>query len=443
VAALAPRPCDLLVRAGVVLTQDEARLAIRDGAVAVADGTIAAVGPAREIEPAFAPARTIRLDPGLLLPGLVNAHTHAPMTLLRGLADDLPLLEWLEMHIWPVEARLSPELCRLGARLACAEMIRTGTTCFTDMYFFAEQIGLAAEETGLRASVGEGFFAFPSPFFPTAEACWRTIEALQARFAGHGRVRTLVSPHAVFSTSPEILRESLDLAERLGLSWQIHCAESRAETALCLAKFDKRPVELLDGIGALSSRALLVHCVDLTDQEIERIAASGARVAHNPSSNHKLGSGIAPVERLVAAGASVGLGTDGAASNNQLNLFQEMRQAALGAKAARLDPTVLPARTVLDMATRHGAACAGWPEVGRIEAGRPADLIALDLASPNLVPLHNPVSQAVYAASGQEVRLTVVAGQVLYEDGRFATLDWPVLAREAASAAAWLARRRA
>lgn len=438
-----PAPCDLLIQADFVLTQDDSRRVIQGGGVAVADGKIAALGQWSEIEPAFAPRRTIRLGPALLLPGLVNAHTHASMTLMRGLADDLPLLEWLTKHIWPVEARLSPELTRLGALLACAEMLRTGATCFLDMYFWADQVGLAVDESGLRATVGEGFFAFPSPFFPTAESCWRAIEALQARFAGHGRIRTIVSPHAVFTTSPEVLAESFKVAERLDLSWQIHCAESRAETELCLEKFGKRPLEVLSGLGLLAPRSVLAHCVDVTEEEIALLAASGTRIVHNSGSNHKLGSGIAPVERLLAAGAIVGLGTDGAASNNQLNVFQEMRLTALSAKAATLDPTVLPAQEALDMATLGGASCAGWPEIGVLSPGRPADLIALDATAPNLTPVHNPLSQVVYAATGQEVRLTVVAGRVLFEDGQFLTLDWPALRREAIAAATWLAQKRA
>jgi 5-methylthioadenosine/S-adenosylhomocysteine deaminase len=432
-----PRRCDLLVRADAIVTQDGERRVLTDAAVAVTDGLVAEVGDYANLAAAYEPEQTLDLSGKMLLPGLVNGHTHLPMTLQRGLADDLPLMEWLQNHIWPVEAKLNETLLASGAKLGCAELIRTGCTTFLNGYFHEQITGQAVSDCGLRAVLGEGFFAFPSPFFATAEDCWNTVRALDERYRDHPRLRSAVTPHAVYTVEPDQLAESFELAESLDIPWQTHLAESPMETALCLEKHGMRPVEILRSLNLLSPRTTLHHCVDVTDEEIALLADRGVNVVHNPASNLKLCSGLSPVQKLLDAGVNVGLGTDGAASNNQLNMFRDMGLAALVGKVSHGDASAVSAQTALDMATRNSARCLGWPELGRIEAGCPADMCALDLASPNLMPMFNPVSHAVYAATGLEVCMTMTAGEVLYLYGDFRTLDMTALREEATECAKW------
>ncbi|WP_319584857.1 amidohydrolase [uncultured Pseudodesulfovibrio sp.] len=434
----ASRACDLLVRADAVITQDDARRVLTDAAVAIGDGLVLEVGDYADLDARWVPRQRLDLSGKMVMPGLVNGHTHLPMTLLRGFADDLPLMEWLEGHIWPVEAKLNEDMLDIGARLGCAELIRTGCTAFLNGYFHEHITGDAASSCGLRAVLGEGFFAFPSPFFPTAEACWEAIRELEARFSNNPLVRTAVTPHAAFTVPPEILAASYELAESLDIPWQTHLAESPIETSVCLGKYGMRPVEILRREGLLSPRVTLHHCVDVEEREIAQLAASGANVVHNPASNLKLCSGMSPVQAMLDAGVNVGLGTDGASSNNQLNMFRDMGLAALLGKIRHGDARAVNAQAALDMATRNSARCLGWPELGRIEAGYPADMIALDLFSPNLMPVFNHVSHAVYASTGMEVCMTMVAGEVLYLYGDFRTLDVSGLRKEAVRCAKWV-----
>lgn len=437
-SASAPRACDLLVRADAVVTQDDDRRVLTCAAVAIDDGLVLEVGDYADLDARYEPAQRLDMSGKMLLPGLVNGHTHLPMTLLRGFADDLPLMEWLEGHIWPVEAQLDEDLLGIGARLGCAELIRTGCTAFLNGYFHEHLTGDVASKCGLRAVLGEGFFAFPSPFFSTAEACWEAIRGLEERFRDDPLVRTAVTPHAAFTVPPEVLAASFELAESLNIPWQTHLAESSTETAVCLGKYGMRPVEILRREGLLSPRVTLHHCVDVEEREIVQLAASRANVVHNPASNLKLCSGMSPVQEMLDAGVNVGLGTDGASSNNQLNMFRDMGLAALMGKVRHGDASAVNAQTALDMATRNSARCLGWPELGRIEAGFPADMIALDLYSPNLMPVFNHVSHAVYAATGMEVCMTMVAGEVLYLYGEFRTLDVSDLRKEAVRCARWV-----
>jgi len=430
-------PCELLVLADVIVTQDAERRVVRDGAVAVAGDAITAVGPRAEIEPAAQAERVIDLGHALLLPGLVNAHGHAAMSLFRGVADDLPLMEWLQGHIWPLEKRLTPRLVHLGGLIACAEMLATGTTCFADMYLYEHEIAAAAEAAGMRAVTAEGVIRTPTMTYATLEEGLELIERLHRRYDGHPLVGCAVMAHAVYTTDADALRRSFALAERLDLRWMIHAAESAAETELCLKTFGKRPLAYLDSLELLGRRTTLFHCVDLIPEEIELLGKRGAAVVHCPRSNMKLGNGFAPIQALRQAGVAVGLGTDGPASNNDLSMFREMGVCARVQKAFRNDPALLPAQAVLDMATRDGAAALGLPHIGRLERGARADMTALDLSSPNLMPLHDPVSQAVYAATGGEVRLTMVNGRVLYMDGQHLTLDLPDLLAEAREIVAW------
>jgi 5-methylthioadenosine/S-adenosylhomocysteine deaminase len=434
-------PCDLLVSAAVVLTQNPERDILTDGAVACLGGTIVAVGPAAELRRAFAPARDLDLGRAMLLPGLINSHTHAPMTLLRGAADDLPLMDWLHNHIFPLEAHLTPELVHLGALLGCAEMIATGTTAFLDMYLLERGTAKAAQSSGLRAVVGEVLFGFPSPAYADLDAGLDLVRAMHAELGG-GRVRAAVMPHALYTCPPELLTRSYALAEELDLVWHTHLAETVNEAALAEQNHHQSPVEYMLDLGLLSPRSTLAHVVFPTRDEIDILVSTGAHAVHCPESNMKLASGVAPVPDLLDAGVSLGLGTDGPCSNNNLNMFEEMGTAALLHKSELRDPAKLTAQQALDLATLGGAACLGQPNLGSLAPGQAADFCALDLTAPNMLPLFDPVAQAVHAATGQEVRLTVVDGHILYQDGRFSTIDYPSLVREMEGVQAWVRRNR-
>ncbi len=422
--------CQTLVHAGVLVTQDAERRILAPGALAISGGVIHDVGPAGELAARWQPVERLDLGNMLVLPGLVNAHSHAAMTFLRGLADDMPLMEWLTGRIFPVEARLTADIVRLGSLLGFAEMLRTGTTAAMDMYLFEGAVLEAAEEAGLRCVGGEAVFGFPSAAFPNAGAALSATRGLAERYAGHERISVAVNCHSVYTTTPEIITACRDLALELGLPLHMHLAETRRETERCLAEHGLRPLEYCRGLDVLDARCTFAHVVDVTDAELDLLAASGAAVAHNPSSNMKLASGAAPVAAMLGRGLAVGLGTDGPASNNQCNLFQEMGRAALLHKLVSGDPASVPAQAVLDMATLGGAAALRAPHVGSLAPGLAADLIALDLAEPNLQPMYAPVSHLVYAATGHEVRLTMVAGEVLYRDGSFSRFDYDALRRE-------------
>ncbi len=441
-------PCDLLVSARVVLTQNQDREVLTDGAVAIMGRTIAAVGPAVDLRRDFAPARDLNLGESLLMPGLINAHTHASMTLLRGAADDLPLMDWLNTHIFPLEAKLSPELAHLGALLGCAEMLSFGTTAFLDMYLLERATARAARESGLRAVVGEVLFGFPSPAYRNMEEGLDLVRAMHEELGPSGRVRTAVMPHSLYTCPPELLTKSFALAEELDLLWHTHLAETISETARAQHEFHQYPVEYMLDLGLLSPRSTLAHVVFPTPDEIDILVSTGAHVVHCPESNMKLASGVSPIPDLLAAGVSLGLGTDGPCSNNNLNLFEEMGTAALLHKSEALDPTRITAQQVLDLATLGGAACLnqngqGQNGLGSLAPGKVADFCALDLTAPNMMPLFDPVAQAVYAATGQEVRLTVVDGVVRYQDGRYTDIDFPLLIQEMDKVRDWVKRNRA
>lgn len=437
-ATSAPSPCDLLIKADVVVTQDDSRSIIHEAGIAICDDRVEAVGKYTELATQFKPTSRLDLSGKMVLPGLVNGHTHLPMTLFRGFADDLPLMEWLEDHIWPVESQLNEDMLTIGAQLGCAELIRTGCTSFLNGYFHENITGNIASSSGVRAVLGEGFFSFPSPMFPSAKHCWDTNRDLYSRFAGDPLIRMAITPHAAFTVAPDEMVTSFELAEELDIPWQIHLAESEAETALCIQKYGKRPIRLLNDLDLLTERTTLHHCVDVTDEEIQILAETKVNVVHNPASNLKLCSGLSPVQKMLDAGITLGLGTDGASSNNQLNMFRDMALAALIGKIRHNDASAVNAQSVLDMATRGSAKCLGWPELGRIEKGYPADIVALDLFSPNLMPTYNHISHAVYAATGMEVCMTMVAGEILYLYEDFKTLDIKALRDRALRAKKWI-----
>lgn len=428
----------MLIHADVAVTQDDTRRIIHDAGIAITDGLIADIGSYADLAASYSPTDRLDLKGKMVMPGLVNGHIHLPMTLFRGYADDLPLMEWLENHIWPVEFQLTDDMLEIGALIGCAELIRTGTTAMLNGYFHEWITGNVVSECGLRAVLGEGFFSFPSPHFPTANDCWDTIRGLDNQFSDNPLLRTAVTPHAAFTVKPEEISASYQLACELEIPWQIHIAESAVETTLCVEKYGKRPIKILEDAGVLTKRTTLHHCVDISDDEIFLLAENGVNVVHNPASNQKLCSGLAPVQKLLDAGVNVGLGTDGASSNNQLNLFRDMGLAAITGKISHGSASAVSAQSVLDMATRGSARCLGWPELGQLAQGHPADVIALDLAHPNMLPMYNPVSQTVYAATGKEVCMTMVNGQILYQDDEYKTLDIHQLRTAAKQAAKWV-----
>lgn len=425
--------CDTLMHAAHILTQDDARSEYENASIAIANGRIAAIGPRAYMAGRWQAGRMLDLGASILMPGLINAHTHGAMTFLRGFADDLPLMDWLTQNIFPVEARLTPHIVEYGSLLAYAEMLRTGTTATKDMYIFEDAVFKAAHTAGIRCMGGEVVFNFPSaactgPNF--ADAALERTRDYVARYAEHPRIGVIMCPHSVYTTTPELLVRCKDMAETLGIPLHIHLAESSAETAQCYDVFGTRPVALCHSLGLLGPRTSLAHVVDVNDADMDTIAASGAITVHCPASNMKLASGVAPVTEMLARGITVALGTDGAASNNQINMFAEMRMAALLHKVHRKDPTAMPAQCVLDMATRNGAIALQQPDLGRLVVGGPADIIALDLHSPNMQPMYTAPSHIVYAATGCEVRLTMVAGEILYEDGVYTRFDYAALCDE-------------
>lgn len=358
----------------------------------------------------------------LVLPGFVNCHTHAAMTLLRGYADDLPLMAWLEEKIWPREAYLEKEDIYWGTQLAVLEMLKSGTTTFADMYFMMEETAQVALESGIRACLSRGMIGSGE----NAEQAITESEQLVRTWhgQGEGRITCLFGPHAPYTCPPAYLQRVMGLADAYGIGMHIHLAETRQEIVEVTEKYGLSPVELLESIGFFEGRHVLAaHCVHLTDQEIEILAKHQVGIAHNPESNMKLASGIAPVPKLLARGALVGLGTDGAASNNNLDMLEEMRTCALLHKVATMDPTVLPAGVVLEMATRKGAKALGLSQVGFLAPGQKADLLLLNLAQPHLTPLHDPVANLVYAAQSTDVQTVIIDGKIIMKDHQMMTMD--------------------
>ncbi len=416
-------PADILIMNGLVLTMDSRQRTIPAGAVAICEDRIVAVGKADEVA-TRQPGRVIDARGGIIMPGLVNTHTHAAMTLFRGLADDLPLMTWLNDHIFPAEAALDPHQVYCGALLACAEMIMSGTTTFCDMYLFEDAVARAAQKAGMRAVVGEVLFDFTSPNYGSPAQGFAYTESLIESYRSDPLITIAVEPHSPYLCAPAVLTQASALARQHGIPMVIHLAETAGEVATIRERYGRTPVEHLEALGVLAPNVLACHCVALTEHDIELLKRRDVKVSHNPESNMKLASGIAPVPQLLEAGVCVGLGTDGAASNNNLDLFLEMDTAAKLHKVHRLDPTVLDAGTVLRMATIDGARALGLSErIGSLEPGKLADVIILDTHKPHLVPMYHPVSQLVYAARGSDVDAAVINGRIVMEHGRILTFD--------------------
>ena len=370
----------------------------------------------------FSPERRIDGAGKLLIPGLINSHTHVPMTILRNAADDLKFHEWLFGRILPLEEKLFPEDCYWGTQLGLMEMLRTGTTCFLDMYFHIDHIAQAISDAGARAVLSRGLMGGAED--PSGgERRLREAEDEVFRWRGHENLSFMLAPHAPYTCDPGYQREVAQTAKQLGLGIHTHIAESVREVEEIVTTYGKRPAALLEESGLLTNKTVAAHCVHLDGADIERLARCGVHVAHNPVSNLKLANGIAPVPKLLAAGVNVALGTDGAASNNTLNLFRDLNFATLLHKGVSGNPEVVPAAQGLEMVWANGALALGLGNVGKLAEGFLADLVLIDLSHPNLQPSNDPITALAYAASGHEVALTMVGGKILYENGTYPTID--------------------
>jgi 5-methylthioadenosine/S-adenosylhomocysteine deaminase len=418
-----PKSADILVINGALLTLDANHTEIVDGAVAISQDTITAVGSANGFSD-WSAARVVDAGGGIIMPGLINTHTHAAMTCFRGLADDLQLMNWLNEHIFPAEAKLDDQKVYRGTLLACAEMIMSGTTCFCDMYLFEDAVARAASEAGMRAVVGEVLYDFDSPNYGPIEKGFEYTQKLIDAWRADPLVTIAVEPHSTYLCAPELLRKAFQLTQSLRLPLVIHLAESKSEVDQIKERYGRTPVEHLAELGILAPNVLACHCVELTENDIHLLQRFDVKVAHNAESNMKLASGVAPIPELLDKGICVGLGTDGCASNNNLDLFLEMDTVAKLHKARTLDPTTMDALSVLKMATIQAARALGLDHlIGSLEAGKKADLIIIDTNKPHLTPMYSPVSHLVYAAMGSDVATTIINGRVVMENGSLNTMD--------------------
>lgn len=423
-----------VVEARWVIPADPPRAVLDHHAVVTSEGRIREVLPVSQARDRYPGAPRIDLPGHALIPGLINLHTHAAMTLMRGLADDRALMDWLQNHIWPVESRLVSEaFVRDGTLLACAEMLRGGVTCFNDMYFYPEAAARAALAAGMRAALGIIAIEMPSAYAADAQDYLSKGLAARDNLKGEPLLSFCIAPHAPYTVSDRTFERIAMLQGELDLPLHIHVHETRDEIDQSLARHGVRPLERLQRLGLVDTNLIAVHAVHLTPQEGNLLAEKGCHVAHCPSSNLKLASGVEPPSRLLKGGVNVGLGTDGAASNNRLDLFTEMRLAALLAKGASGDPTLLPAHEVLAMATIRAARALGLDaRIGTLTPGKQADMAAVNLDALELAPCYDPLSHLVYAAGREHVSHVWVNGELLVENGHLMRLDTQELAAKAA-----------
>lgn len=416
---------DLIILGGKALLIDTNNTCLDKAAIAINDGNIIAIDQPENIARQYQAAKTINANDSLIMPGFINCHTHAAMTCFRGIADDLELMDWLNNYIFPAEAKnVNKDLAYWGSLLACAEMIKSGTTTFCDMYIFEDETARAAKQAGMRCLVGEVLFDFPSPNFKIPEEGLAYTRMLIEKWQNDPMINIIVEPHALYTCAPALLTSAKKLADDYHVPLGIHLLENKSEKKQLLQKFGKDAVLFLKDIGYLNDRLLALHCVCLSAEDIRLFADYGVKVSHNPASNMKLASGVAPVPDMLKAGITVGLGTDGCASNNNLDMIKEMSTAAKLHKVARLDPTVMNAQTVVRMATIEGARTLGMDKItGSLEVGKKADIIILGLNKPHLTPLYNEYSHLVYAASGADVDTVLINGKVVMENRSLLTID--------------------
>ena len=411
-----------LIKNATVVTMDDDRRLLPNADVVIEGAAIAGIWPTGQA-PSAGDRQTLDASGMVAIPGLINAHTHCAMTLLRGYADDMPLMPWLEKRIWPFEMKLQQEDVYWGTLLGIAEMIRGGVTCFNDMYHYFEAAARAVIDSGMRAVVSGVLLGF----LPNADERLDTAIAFAKEWQhkGDGRLVTMLGPHAPYTVADKFLARVVEGAKEAGVGVHIHVSETRGEVDDSLRDHGRTPVQRLNEIGIFDARPVLAaHCVHLTDDDIAVLAAKQVGISHCPGSNMKLSSGVAPVPKLLEAGAVVGLGTDGPASNNNLDMLEEVRLAALLHKLEGKDPTLVPAYQALEMATRGSARALGIGDrVGQIKAGMRADLVLLDFQQPHLIPRHDVISHLVYAARAGDVRTVFINGAPVMRDGRLLTLD--------------------
>jgi 5-methylthioadenosine/S-adenosylhomocysteine deaminase len=429
----ARRPISLLIVGGTVVTQNPAHQIFAPGAVAINASEIVDVGTPEAMALKYRSVDTITVRDQIILPGLINTHTHAPMVMYRGLADDLALMDWLNKYIFPAEAKtVSPEMVRIGTRIAALEMIESGTTTFADMYYFEDVIARTTREAGLRGVLGETIIQFPVADAKTPAEGLARAERYIREFKDDPLVTPAVAPHALYTNDRATLVAAAELGRRFGVPVLIHLAETEDEVRIAREQYKLSPVASLDSIGFFGPRTLAAHGIWVSDDDIAILKRRGVGVSHNPESNMKLASGAAPVTKYVKAGVALGLGTDGAASNNDLDMFEAMRQASFLAKHAEHDPTAVSARTALDLATIGGARALGMEgRIGSIEAGKRADLITVAMNSARQTPMYDPVSHLVYVTRGDDVRTTIVDGKILMRNRQVKTLDAAAVIAEA------------
>ena len=428
-----PIKIDLLINSRWIIPMVPENRVFENCALAIDQQKIVGIYPQAEAQSKFDALSVVDLADHILMPGLVNAHGHAAMSLLRGYADDLPLQPWLEEHIWPVEARvLSAEFVADGTNLAMAEMIKTGTTCFADMYFFADTVAEQVQRSGMRSQIGFTVFDFPTAGGKDPDDYIHKGLQLRDTYKGDGLIKIACAPHAPYTVGDETMRRIATYANELDMPVHIHCHETAQEVADSLKLYGCRPLQRLDDLGVLLPQTQLVHMTQIDDEDIRLIQDNNCHVVHCPESNLKLASGFCPVGKLIDAGINVAIGTDSAASNNDLDLFGELKTAALLAKAVADDASVLDAHAALRMATINGAKALGWDDqIGSLEAGKSADMIAVEISSLSQKPLYNPASQLVYSNAGSQVTHSWVAGKALLRERSLVTLDEENLIRRA------------
>jgi 5-methylthioadenosine/S-adenosylhomocysteine deaminase len=437
--ALPDDAIDLIVEGAHIVTMDAAGTVLENGAIAIDEGIILAIGPVDEITSAYAAIETLEGSRRVVMPGLINGHTHAAMTLLRGVADDLALMEWLENYIFPAEVEfVDAEFVRIGTELACWEMIRGGTTTFVDMYYFPDTIAEVVDSCGLRALISATVIDQRSPDAENADDSIAKGGGFVERWLGrNSRITPIFGPHANYTLDADQLRATREAATTYGVPISIHISESQFELQNSQDTYGMPSIEMLDSIGFFDGPVIAAHVVWPTQDEIPILAERQVGVIHNPSSNTKLASGISPVTEMLEAGVRIGLGTDGTASNNDLDMWEEMRLAAFLQKVDRMDPTVIPASTVLSMATRGGATAIGMGDsIGSLEVGKRADLIQVAFDDVHHVPTYDVISHLVYVSDEQDVATVIVDGKVLMKDRELLTIDTERVAAEANALAA-------
>lgn len=416
---------DIIISNAMIVTMDEDSRIIENGAIVIIGDKIHALGTMDEILEEYSAPKIIDGRNKLVMPGLINTHTHSPMTIFRGFADDLPLQEWLYEHIFPVEAEfINKENVIAGSKLAMLEMLKSGTTTFNDMYYYADEIAKVAEKAGIRAVISEGLIDYAVPNSETPEQGIEYTEKMIQKWADHPLVTICVAAHAPYSSSADLIKTSKALADKYNVPFNIHVAETKKEFDQMTELYGLTPVEYLDSLGVLGENVVAAHGIHLTDRDIEIFVERGVGIAHNPECNMKLASGVAPVPAILAKGGKVGLGTDGVASNNNLDMFDEMKIAAILHKLFNNDPTVLDAKTAIELATIRGAEVMGMDDIiGSLENGKKADMIIIDLNTPHAYPLYNIYSQIVYSLKSSDVETVIINGKIAMEQRNILNLD--------------------